>query len=148
MDLLAHPQWNLLQGRFSPDGRWIAFHTTTSHTLRQIYVAPSDPERVVPFDRWIPIVTDSGTFPSWSADGSALYHSSIRDGHSCVWIQRLEPATKRPIGTPEAVQHFHQPRLRHGQPASIPTVEITAGYLYVPIAEVTGNIWMLDETRR
>jgi hypothetical protein len=30
--------------------------------------------------------------PAWSADGNELYSFSDRDGHTCIWAQRLEPA--------------------------------------------------------
>ena len=50
--------------------------------------------------------------PSWSADGSLLYHFSFRDGAFCPWVQRIDPATKRPMGPPRAVLHLHNPRLR------------------------------------
>ena len=70
--MTSHPKWNLLQPRFSPDGRWVIFHTTNAPTVRQIYAVPAVTGRPIAFDEWIPIVTDYGVHPSWSADGHAV----------------------------------------------------------------------------
>jgi hypothetical protein len=72
-----------------------------------------------------------------------LYQISERDGAICFWGQRLDPLTKRPIGPPRAVQHFHDLRLRAGMGA-IATNDVRDGYLYVTLTETTGNVWMLD----
>ncbi len=111
-ELAAHPTWNLFQPRFSPDGRWIVFHTTNTPSLRQIYAVPAFSDGAVPVDAWIPVVPDFGVQPSWAADGAALYCFSLRDGAFCAWLQPLDPETKRPVGSARAVEHFHQPGLR------------------------------------
>jgi Tol biopolymer transport system component len=140
--LASHPEWNLLQPRFSPDGRWVVFHTTNAVTLRQIYAVPVT-GRAVPFEQWVPIVTDFGIQPSWSEDGRGVYYFSLRDGAFCVWLQRLEPTTMRPIGPPRSVRHLHKPRLR-AVVAAMATNDVHAGYLYATLTETTGNIWMLQ----
>ena len=91
----------------------------------------------------MPIVMDHGCHPSWSADGSVLYYFSFRDGAFCPWVQRVDPATKRPIGTPRPVMHFHHPRLRASSGAAAFN-DVQAGYLYLTLTEATGNIWMID----
>ena len=141
--LARHDTWNLFRPRFSPDGRWVAFHTTNSLTLRQIYVVPSTLDEPVPFSQWIPIATDFGMQPSWSPDGRGIYYFSDRDGAFCLYLQPLEPATKRPIGEPRVARHFHDPRLRPVV-ATIATNDAQAGYLYVNLTETTGNIWLLE----
>lgn len=143
--LAAHPKWSLLQGRVSPDGRWVAFHTTNAPTVRQIYVVPVTDKPIRPND-WIPVVTDFGVQPSWSPDGSGIYHVSIRDGAYCVWLQPLDPVTKRPAGAPQPVQHFHQPRLRAARGAAASN-DVRAGYLYVTLTETTGNVWLLEQNQ-
>ena len=139
--LASHPQWNLLQPRFSPDGRWVVFHTTTAVTLRQIYAVPVT-GRAVPFEEWVPIVTDFGIQPSWAEDGRGVYHFSLRDGAFCAWLQPVDSKTMRPLGPPRAVQHLHEPRLR-ATAAAIATNDVQGGYLYATLTETTGNIWML-----
>jgi Tol biopolymer transport system component len=140
--LVRHDTWNLFRPRFSPDGRWVVFHTTNSLTLRQIYVVPATRDEPVPFNEWIPIATDFGMQPSWSPDGRGIYYFSDRDGAFCLYLQPLEPATKRPIGEPRVARHFHDPRLRPVVATAV-TNDAQSGYLYVSLTETTGNIWLL-----
>jgi Tol biopolymer transport system component len=147
VELAGHPTWNLYQPRFSPDGRWIVFHTSNSPSLRQIYAVPAIPEAPVPVDAWIPIVGDFGLQPSWAADGSGIYHFSLRDGAFCAWLQPLDPKSARPVGGPRVVQHFHEPRLRAVAGARVSN-HVAAGYLYVTLTESAANIWMLEPSSR
>lgn len=142
--LARHPNWNLFNGRFSPDGRWVVFQTTNSATLRQIYAVPVGESAAIPVSRWIPIVTDFGVQPSWSTDGRGIYHFSLRDGFFCGWVQPIDPATAKPVGEPRVVQHFHEPRLRAAS-AAIVTNDVRGNYLYVTLTERQGHIWMLRE---
>ena len=75
-----------------------------------------------------------------------VYHFSFRDGAFCPWVQRLDPATKRPMWPPRAVLHLHNPRLRAATGAAA-TNDVQAGYFYFTATEATGNIWMLDDRR-
>src|SRR5262249_23700617 len=94
--LVAHPTWLLREGRFSPDGRWVAFYTANAPDQRQIHLIPSSAGAPVPPEKWLTVVGDVASQPSWSADGSLLYHISERDGTVCLWEQRLDPLTKHP----------------------------------------------------
>jgi len=141
--LTAHPTWNLHLARFSPDAQWVAFHTTNSPNVRQIYATRAVPGRSTGSQEWVPIVTDHGCHPRWSGDGALLYHFSTRDGAFCPWVQSVDPVTKRPIGPPRAVLHLHSPRLRAASGAAA-TNDVQAGYFYFTATETTGNIWVLD----
>jgi Tol biopolymer transport system component len=143
---IRHEKWSLFQARFSPDGAWVAFHTANSPEVRQVYAAPLSVSRVVDSEAWVPVVTDHGCHPNWSADGSLLYHFSFRDGAFCPWVQRMDPATRHPIGRPRVVQHLHEPRLRAALGAAA-TNDVVGDYLYMTASETTGNIWMLDSRR-
>jgi Tol biopolymer transport system component/DNA-binding winged helix-turn-helix (wHTH) protein len=142
-ELARHPSWSLLQGRFSPDGRWVAFHTMNTPSLRQVYAVPTFTERRVSPDSWIPVVADFGMHPAWAPDGSGIYHFSSRDGMFCLWLQPVDPTTKRPVGEPRPIHHFHNPRLRAGTGAVAPSY-LAAGHLYVTLTESTANIWLLN----
>lgn len=145
-DLTSHPKWNLQEGHFSPDGQWVAFHTTNSPNVRQTYATRAVVGHSTSSRDWVPIVTDHGCHPSWSADGALLYYFSFRDGAFCPWVQRVDPVTKRPIGPPRTVLHLHNPRLRAASGAAA-TNAVQGGYLYMTVTESTGNIWMLEGPR-
>jgi hypothetical protein len=146
-ELARHPTWALERPRFSPDGRWVVFHTANSPDVRQIYSASLHVGVPVPQESWIPVVTDHGCHPSWSPDGALIYYFSFRDGAFCPWAQRVDPETSRPIGPPRAVQHLHHPHLRAATGAAAFN-DAQAGYLYMTLTESTGNIWMIDTQRQ
>lgn len=136
------PSWRLERPRLSPDGARVAFHSANAPNVRQVYTVPLGEDGAMPRDKWVPAVTDHGCHPSWSADGARLYHFSFRDGAFCPWMQRVDRATGAALGAPQAVQHFHQPRLRAATGAAAFS-DVQAGYLYLTLTEATGNIWML-----
>ena len=143
-ELARHERWGLYMARFSPDGRWAAFHTTPSPNVRQIYAVPVDlAAPPLPPDKWTPIVSDHGCHPNWSPDGTLLYYFSFRDGHFCLYAQQVDRATMRPVGPYRAIQHFHGPRLKAATGAAAYN-DVQAGYVYVSLTEAVGNIWMLD----
>ena len=146
IELTSHPTLLISQARFSPDGRWVVFHVPDTPSGRKIYALPTFGSGSVPFEAWTPIVSDFGMQASWSPDGSAVYHISLRDGAFCSWLQRLNVTTMQPAGPPVAVQHFHQPRLRAVARAAS-TNYVAGGYLYVTLTETAANIWMLDQPR-
>ena len=145
--LASHPRWNLHQARFSQDGRWVAFHTTNSPNVRQVYAAVISGGTPSTVQSWVPVVTDHGCHPNWSADGSLVYHFSFRDGAFCPWVQRVDPGTKRPAGPPSSVLHLHDPRLRVASGAAA-TSDVHGGYFYFTATESTGHIWLMDRPDR
>jgi len=146
-ELVSDSLSTLERPRFSPDGRWVTFHTANSPNVRQIYSARVRTSGPVPQQSWVPIVTDHGCHPSWSLNGELLYYFSFRDGTFCPWVQQVDPATNRPIGAPRAVQHFHHPRLRAATGAAAFN-DVEGGYLYMTLTEATGNIWMIESTEQ
>ncbi len=65
-------------GRFSPDGRWVAYQSNASGRT-EIYVRPWTPPAAAgaaapaPSAQW-QVSTAGGIYPSWRADGQALYY--------------------------------------------------------------------------
>jgi Tol biopolymer transport system component len=141
--LAARPNWYLNRPRFSSDGRWVVFHTTNAPDLRQIYAVRALLDAAAPLDKWVPVVTDFGIQPNWSTDATGVYHFSQRDGYFCAWLQRVDAASKLPMGRPRAVLHLHEPRLRAAARA-MPTNDVQGGYLYMTLTEASSNLWMLD----
>jgi Tol biopolymer transport system component/predicted Ser/Thr protein kinase len=62
-------------GRFSPDGRWIAYASSDSGTP-QVYVRPFVPGKPASGVRW-QVSTQGGSLPVWRGDGKELlYHAA------------------------------------------------------------------------
>ena len=61
------------EGRFSPNGKWVAYHSNESGAT-EVYVMPFPPNG----EKW-QISKDGGAQPRWSADGQELFFSIARD---------------------------------------------------------------------
>lgn len=83
-----------------------------------------------------------GTTNRWSPDGTLLYFVSDRDGHLCLWAQRLDGKSKRPLGTPFPVRHFHDSGFGM-QSVGVGLLEIDAARdkVVFGVDELTSNIW-------
>jgi len=129
--------------RFSPDGRWIAFHTIESPVARRIYVAPA-PGTAGP---WIPITdgTRMERLTAWSPDGGMLYFISEADGFRCIAARRLDTATKQPIGNVFYVQHFHNARrsMMGLINVNMARLSVARDRMVFTLLERTGNVWSM-----
>ena len=139
-------------GRFSPDGKWVAFHSLDNpKASSQIWIVPVKGETVPP-TRWI-AVTDGTALerdPCWSPAGGVIYFVSERDGFGCIWARRLDQATKKPLGSPFAVRHFHSSRQslrRVGAASRLTGLSVGGNQIVFSLSDLTGNIW-LSETPR
>jgi len=145
--LAGHATAGVFDVRFSPDDAWITFTLNFGAFRRRTVIAPLRGPAPIPEPEWITVI-DSETLDrqaTWSADGSALYFQSERDGFRCLWSQRLDPTTKRPLGSPFPVQHFHG--VQHsmttaiGDPGSI-SVSVARNRIVFSLGERAGSIWM------
>ena len=138
--LLKHTDYNLLYGRFSPDSRWVSFTVRTEPNRGHISIAPVDGPKPIPESAWITIApSEAQDWANWSPDGKSLYFTSNRDGHRCLWAQRLDPTSQRPLGEPFPVHHLHG-RLSYkngGWSAG-------GGRIGLVLDEAVGNIWMMS----
>ena len=146
-DILRHPEANLSDARFSPDGRWIALCTGSSRGPRRVWIVPFREGPAPSSSEWIAVTGESGAngYPCWSADGRTLYYLSQRDGFRCIWAQRLEGATRRPQGEPFCVRHFHQRRFSLANPGNPSDAGLAAapGKLVFTVFEASGGLWKL-----
>ena len=72
------------------------------------------------------------------------YFLSERCGFRCIWSQRLDAATKKPIGEPLAVRHFHSARQglsAIGDSGAI-GLSFAGDSLYFALAEQRGDLWL------
>ena len=140
--LLTHPNHNLLYGRFSADNRWVTFTARMQPGHARIMIAPADGPKPIPESAWIQIAEERDEdWANWSPDGKTLYFTSARDGHTCLWAQRLDANSHRPVGEAFAVQHFHG-RASYQQNGWWSA----AGRIVVVLNERTGNIWMMSRS--
>lgn len=122
----------IIEADLSPDDRWVAYADGTVISVSSL----TTPEPLtIAKDRRL------ANSPRWSPDGNLLYYVSYADGWSCVWAQRLDPATKRPRGAPFAVLHSHGARGFRRMPLGTRTIAVAADRLFLPFADVKANIW-------
>ena len=147
------PDLILSSSRFSPDGKWVAFHALRNATSSaHIWIAPTGPELPAPSSTWVP-VTDGAALerdPAWSPDGRFLYFVSERDGFRCLWVRPLDPLTKQPSGEAFAVRHFHSARFSLRQVGSrgfLTGLSAGQGALVFSLGELTGNVWLEESGR-
>jgi Tol biopolymer transport system component len=98
-------------------------------------------------DRWIQFT--SGEYKDdqeqFSPDGNTIYFTSDRDGYTCMWALRLDPKTKRPLGAPFPVQHFHgSQRIYSGiSESGDMVVNVTRDKIVTNLDEFHSDIWMM-----
>jgi len=128
--------------KLSPDDKWIAFGIESSERPQQLYVVRLRPERPATEKDWIAI-SDGKSIdaePRWSQDGRMLYFISERDGSSCLWARRFDPAAGRPAGEAFCVQHFHNPTLR----LSVGPFALARDKMALFMVETRSNLWTLN----
>jgi hypothetical protein len=111
-----------------------------------ICVAPHHSGSTPDEKEWIEVTDGSGfdSRPLWAPSGNLLYFISQRDGFHCIWAQRLDPTSKRPLGTPIAVQHFHSARRPMRDALG---VFVGRSQIVMSLQDTRGNIWMTDLAR-
>jgi Tol biopolymer transport system component len=144
-DLLKSTDSGFMQARFSPDGRWVCAIETRvpgNDALRLIVVPLRD--ELVAKAYWITVFDGATTIPCWSPDGNAIYFSAKHEGFVCLWAQRLARDSKRPMGVPLPVYHFHNTLgiVDTADPVSRRDTTVSAARIVVSLGEITGNIWM------
>jgi Tol biopolymer transport system component len=144
IQILQHPRYNLMQARFSPDERAIAFVSLLDSGHSQLLVAPYLSESRSPESAWTTITDGSSwdSAPQWSPNGKLIYFTSGRDGFRCIWALRLG-ASYKPEGAPFPVYHFHKASRSPGL-ALFNGVDIFMGpnQIYLSLGELSGSIWL------
>jgi tricorn protease-like protein len=143
--LLKRDGYTLVEPRFSPDERWIAFVARTESAGSRIYLAPLRGESTAAPGDWVALTKDNAweAVPQWSPDGKLVYFISNRDGQRCIWARRFEDA--RAAGEPFAVHHFHDAR-RSPANTALQATDLFVGrdQMVIGVGEVSGSLWMID----
>ena len=106
---LADEKYPLWHPFFSWDDRWVSFKIVPEEPRAKLMIAPVRNGVAARESEWVSVTDgkNADDKPQLSPDGNTLYFTSERDGHLCIWAQHLDRITKRPIGAPFVVQHFH-----------------------------------------
>lgn len=139
-DVVKHSRFAVRPGSLSPDGGWISFQLTEDEERVPVFVAPVRDGVALGEDEWVRIADGPNDESWWSPNGQLLYYLSRRDGSYCVWAQKVDRTTKKPIGDPIEVQHFHGRRHIAGAPSF--GFAMTSNSLYCGLREVSSNIWL------
>jgi Tol biopolymer transport system component/DNA-binding winged helix-turn-helix (wHTH) protein len=144
--IASHPEKNLYQARFSPDQRWISFIAAPAIEagISTIYVIPASG------GEWTRI-TEAKYFddkPRWSPDGRRLYFVSNRTGFFNVWGIGFDPASGQPRGEPFRVTNFESPARMVLPDVATMEMALAADRIILPIMEVSGGIWILENVGR
>lgn len=135
--------------RYSPDARWLAFHAL-SWVRRHIFLL--DTQAAENGDaQWVDATTERSNADgrvAWSPDGNLLYFVSERDAFRCIWAQRLDPTTKRPVDPPFAVYHLHQTARRLSHNVGRIGLAVGPDKIVFALEEMRGNVWMRDLASR
>ncbi|MBI3680009.1 MAG: PD40 domain-containing protein [Acidobacteria bacterium] len=141
-EVLGGLKYTLREAALSPDGRWIA--------VRADGLAGEDPF-VAPFRskaeggpaEWVALKElRQGWGLRWSPDGRFLYFFANRDGFPCLWAQPLHAETRRPMGRPIPVHHFHRYQRYPWFVAG--GISAAADKLALWLDESASNIWMTE----
>jgi WD40-like Beta Propeller Repeat len=151
-DLLNHPSYALYGARYKVDeagNGWMALYADTGPRTRQVFQAPVRNLHPAAYREWIP-VTDGAHWdlsPAWAPDGRSIYFVSERDGQRCIWNQRLDPATHRPVGAPEPIYHFHTPERTLMRSVSYRGAEAiwgAVGSLFFSLDQTASTLWLMQ----
>jgi serine/threonine protein kinase len=143
-DVVSHKETKVtgtaLEKSLSPDERWITSVNLLGPGRFQIVASPGggggEPVKITDGTAW-------EFNPRFSPSGQLVYYLSDRDGSRCLWAQRVDAATKQPVGSGFVVYHMHSPRRTTVGPVSVWfTLVVTRDQIILPLDDKTGNIWM------
>lgn len=147
--LIADPHRPLWQGRLSPNGRWLSFVAQTKDGPSRVDISVA--AAGAPAEGWIRIAEGHrwADKPRWAPDGKTLYFIS-NEGSSFfnVWGIRFDPNRGRPVGEPFVITKFDSPGLMISTDVAASELGLSAQRVVLPMATVTGNIWMLENVDR
>jgi hypothetical protein len=144
--ILDEPGHGFWDGKLSADRRWIAFTAASGPADALQYanfVAPFlSRELRIPKTNWVRISQGpEGNNLEWSPSGALVYGSAPLDGSICLWASRLNPETKRPVGAPQPVSHFHRARLSLIDDPAWRGVSVARDKIVFTLREFKGNLW-------
>jgi DNA-binding winged helix-turn-helix (wHTH) protein/Tol biopolymer transport system component len=148
-EFIKAPDKSVYHPFYSWDDRWVVFKKELQDPIKsQIMIAPVRDGAAGKESEWI-TVTDgqyNDDKAQFSPDGNTVYFTSARDGNYCIWAQKLDPMTKRPVGAPSGYEHFHNSAGRDA--ASYPGVDkyldlsVARDKMLINLPQLRSDIWM------
>lgn len=145
--LAFDPKHNFWQMRFSPDERWISFCATPEprNFTNVIGVMPASG------GPWTQVTEDKfwADKPRWSPDGKIIYFLSNRNTTFFdVYGIHFDPDAGKPIGEIFQVTKYENPNYMVSPYILSMEISLSETRLILPVMQVTGSIWMLDNVDR
>ena len=145
--LVSHSDYNLWDGRFSPDERWVCFSAMSlgESGVATLHVISREGSE------WVRITEGNALerHPRWSPDGRTIYFVSNRTGFFNVWGIGFDPSAGKPLGQPFQVTNFESPSKLMASNMSFPNqISVAKNRLALSFAEFSGSIWILDNVDR
>ena len=149
-DYVVSADYSVARARFSPDGRWISFTAINAagtqhcrHPVQAWRRPPPEPSGSRSHSTGRSCRTKHAGLPT----AHGLYYVSDADGFRCIYVQGLDPVTRRAqSGEPVDVYHSHSAR-RSLMNVRIPLffeLSVTTDRLFFNQGETTGNIWLAE----
>jgi dipeptidyl aminopeptidase/acylaminoacyl peptidase len=144
--VLTASEGNVWEGRYSPNGRWIAFVNSQRRSAPDrcaIGVVPAEGS----VDRqWITVAPDRSCAdkPRWNRDGTALYFLANEGAYLQVWRVPFDAEGGRPTGPAVRLSRFDSPGFKVSRSLSRIGWGLSDRKAYVTMTSTAGSIWMLD----
>jgi hypothetical protein len=128
----------------SPDDRWVAFVLDKPEGGVAMCFAPLADGRPAPEKDWVRLFEEDSYLgsPAWSPDGGYLYYLSEREGSCAVWVQKLNPKSKRPEGATRTIFRPTQKGVQLNIPRGSGAVDVAANKIALWAGEMSGNIYL------
>jgi Tol biopolymer transport system component/DNA-binding winged helix-turn-helix (wHTH) protein len=145
--LISDPAHDIFQAHFSPDGRWIVFEAIK-------YQATGDESAIYVISAkggpWIRL-TDGKQWddkPRWSPSGKIVYFLSGRGGFLNVWLTHFDPIRGNASKTDIRLTNFNSPNLMVPTNISAVEISVTKNKLALTLAQLSGNVWAINNVDR
>ncbi len=147
VELIRTTNRTIGRARISPDNRWVAFNSSF-----KVFLVPLRVGVPVEQESWIPLAAEDQYYsghPQWSPDSRTVYYYSDRDGHYCIWAQRIDPVSGGRDGDAFPVVHLHDVRRSlSGISTSQMGMTVARERIILNLSEMTGNVWMTQPERK
>jgi hypothetical protein len=100
--ILLDPKLNLYLAELSADERWVVFTTEAAGQPARIWVAPFNPDRLIPREQWIEI--GLGDYPAWNPAGNRIYYLALEQDR--ILSVGFDARLKKRAGEPSLVFQF------------------------------------------